>query len=110
MTRGAEVLRWQPMKPLLLVIVLGTLPLCSCSTFGTGTTMYYPDGHRAFATSGDNTGIEVNMPGAGSFKALTNTHSSVVASRGSAYSQVIQTAGDAVSKAGGTFAKTAIKP
>lgn len=87
--------------PLLAICLVG------CSEFGTSTTMYYPNGQRAFTTSGDNAGISVNMPGAGSFSAITNTHSSVVAARGDAYSKFVSTAGAAVSQAGPIFARTA---
>lgn len=90
-----------------LIYLLPLLFLCSCARFGTGTEMYYSNGRVAFATSGDATGLDVDMvkAGAGRLRAVTLTHSSTVIARGTAYSEFVTAAGAAVGQGAKAFAK-----
>lgn len=94
----------------IVVILFLPVGLTGCgglTGLGTHTTMYYPNGRKAFETAGDNVGIGVDMEkaGAGKFTAATNTHSTTVIAHGTAYSEFLDHAGTAIGNGAKAFAK-----
>ena len=81
---------------LLSLALLAAALTTGCTQLGSHTIFYYPDGHKAFETDADATGLAVKVKGVGSLTALTHSHSSPITAHGNANAQVLQAAGDAV--------------
>lgn len=97
------------MKTFLLFFFVVALALPSCTSLGSHTAVYYPNGQLAYETVQDSTGHMVHIKnGAFTFteKDVTSTHSTSITAHGNANEQFI----NALGKAAGPIIQDFVKP